>query len=622
MESRRTGRFKVPVLALVFLCTNLQAAPEQFPMPQRTGVRTNIPGMPRLNLRTNIATAAHPAPGVHPGPYAPGMKTNGIGSKAKTADGKAAAPAATGWKATLARLKEHRLFYPVVGAIGAGLAALIGFVAFRNKSPKAAGKPGTVAVVASPPSKLAVKASRRKGPVTYHSCTVLEVGSQARQVWQFDARGRGYVLNRQHTSVDGETLPSGLVAKDWRTLFQHKLNVAWLPPEQVFLRVAQLPRSDFEETLSMVELQLEKLSPFPVAQIVWSFQVLPHADGEMQTVIVSMVSRSVVEEFLGKLEGQGYLADRLELPLLDQLQTTAITEDGAWVYPEAAGGKNTAVVAWWYGGVLRNLDLLMMPATEAERAPALKEQLMQMAWAGEMEGWLSRAPEWHLVADVAAKEWEPALRAGLEQPIETLAPVPPPDLAALTAERSAHAEPRANLMPAEFATRYQQQFVDRLWMRGLLALGGLYTIGVVIYMALLWGFDFRTTSVETKANVIAYDYTNAVQLKMRYDILKDRQELKYAALDCWNATARLLPDNVTLDSLSFSEGKRLRLSGTAPESAYQRLLDFDRDMRHYKKPGSDELLFDPNKGENLQWRAPGPTATWSVGLELQRSEVQ
>ena len=67
----------------------------------------------------------------------------------------------------------------------------------------------------------------------------------------------------------------------------------------------------------------------------------------------------LVEEFLGQLEGQGYLADRLELPALDQLQATPITDDGAWIYPEASGGQNMALVAWWYGGVLQNLDLIV-----------------------------------------------------------------------------------------------------------------------------------------------------------------------------------------------------------------------------------------------------------------------
>jgi hypothetical protein len=281
-------------------------------------------------------------------------------------------------------------------------------------------KPAKTALVPSTPSKLAgrtaIKAPSKAAVV--HSCNVLEVGPQAKQLWQFEARGSSYVLSREHTSMDGHPLPGRIVGKDWRALFQKKLNIAWLPPENVFLRVVQLPWSDFTETLSMVELQLEKLSPMPVAQICWSFHSLPHAQDNQQTIIVMIVARSVVEEFLGQLEGQGYIADRLELPLLDQLQTTAITEDGAWIYPEASAGKNSALVAWWYGGVLQNLDLLTLP--QSKTAEGLKEQLLQMAWAGELEGWLTSPPEWHLVADIAAAQWEPHLRAGLEQPIDRI----------------------------------------------------------------------------------------------------------------------------------------------------------------------------------------------------------
>jgi hypothetical protein len=130
------------------------------------------------------------------------------------------------------------------------------------------------------------------------------------------------------------------------------LNVAWLPPENVFLCVIELPKSSFEETFAMVELQLEKLSPMPVAQIVWTIHVLSRHGGsprqneaetgakaeaatsaetkaeDLQTVVVVIAERSVVEEFLGKLEGRGYLADRLEVPMLDQLEATPATEDG------------------------------------------------------------------------------------------------------------------------------------------------------------------------------------------------------------------------------------------------------------------------------------------------------
>jgi Tfp pilus assembly protein PilN len=114
-------------------------------------------------------------------------------------------------------------------------------------------------------------------------------------------------------------------------------------------------------------------------------------------------------------------------------------------------------------------------------------------------------------------------------------------------------------------------------------------------------------------------YTNALQLKARYQVLKDRQELKYAALDCWNATAQHLPEGVTLDSMNFSQGKRLVLSGSAPADAITQLNDFESAMRKHIING--QPLFDVNKGETLNWRVQGTAATWTLGLELKRAEV-
>jgi len=369
----------------------------------------------------------------------------------------------------------------------------------------------------------------------------------------------------------------------------------------------------------MVELQLEKLSPMPVAQVCWSFHCLPHTEGNQQSVLVMIVARSVVEEFLGKLEGQGYLADRLELPLLDQLQTTAITEDGAWIYPDAAGGKNSALVAWWYGGVLQNLDLLTLPAVNP--AEGLKEQLLQMSWAGELEGWMTSPPEWHLVADVAIPQWEPHLRAGVERPIEVITPRPASELAGLTARRSAIAESGSNLLPPEYAVKYQQQFHDRLWMRGLLALGAVYLLGVAVYMVALGYATFRNSRVENDVALLGPTYTNAIQLRDRFKVLKERSDLKFAALDCWNTTARLLPEDATLDSLNFTDGKRLGLNGTAPAGGIQQLMQFERAMRN-AATSDGQLLFDKYRGDSLQYSARDISATWSLNLELNKSEVQ
>ena len=125
-------------------------------------------------------------------------------------------------------------------------------------------------------------------------CNILHVGADASHLWQFDAKGDGFALNREHAGAAGEPLPFHLAAKSWRSLWQPRLNIAWLPPENVFLRVIELPRSSFEETLAMVELQLEKLSPLPVAQIVWMIHALPRATDDLQTVIVVIAARHAV----------------------------------------------------------------------------------------------------------------------------------------------------------------------------------------------------------------------------------------------------------------------------------------------------------------------------------------
>src|SRR5688500_14647216 len=129
----------------------------------------------------------------------------------------------------------------------------------------------------------------------WNYANVLDVRPDSRRLWQFSANGN-FPLVREFTSRNGDGLPGNLVAKNWRSIWQPKLNIAWLPSDKIFLRVMQLPAADFTETVAMVELQLEKLSPLPVGQIVWTIEVLPKRSGELQSVIVVIVPRSLVEE--------------------------------------------------------------------------------------------------------------------------------------------------------------------------------------------------------------------------------------------------------------------------------------------------------------------------------------
>jgi hypothetical protein len=510
----------------------------------------------------------------------------------------------------------------MIGLFAIPIVVLFGGIGLMLKSRDGAKHRAEAAVAPAAPepesSSVPVPAPKARRKSAMSLCNVLYPGADARQVWQFEAH-RNFHLSRSQTVTVSQPLPAGLVDKTWASLWQPKLNVAWLPADSVFLRVVHLPQTSFEETLAMVEFQLEKLSPIPVTQMVWSVHPLPQSAGGQQTLIVVFAERKAVEEFLGQLENQGYLADRLELRLLDQLEATPVTGDGAYIYPGAWGGHNTALVAWWYGGVLQNLNFVTLPAA-GDRAASLKEQLAQMVWAGELEGWLTSPPAWHLIAHEAdAREWETPLRQSLDAPLTISAPLPP---AALTARRAAQADPKTNLLPPEFATRYRQQFVDRLWGRGLLGIGAVYMVGVAIFFAALSVQSYRATAVEKQVKGLSQQYTNTIQLRDRYKVLKERQELKFAALDCWKAAAELMPESLGLDTFGLVDGRRLTLNGTVPSGQVTDVYDFYDNLKRVVV--SEQPLFDAEKGSPPSTRAAqgGATATWNFVLELKRAEVR
>jgi hypothetical protein len=450
-----------------------------------------------------------------------------------------------------------------------------------------------------------------------HSCNVLDPGPAAWRLWHFSTDRDNVKLESEQTVPPATPLPSGVVEKDWQTLWQPRINIAFLPANQVFLRVVQLPIVERGELLSMLEFQLEKLSPLPVTQVLWSVEVLPSRTENEQTAIVCIVARDVIEKFVGTLEADNYQPDRLEVPQLNQVIAGGVKEDGAWIYPEK--GQNLCLVTWWRGGTLQNVQLLRLPADDL--GPVLQEQLTQTMWAGELEGWLSLPARWHLVADPeTAASWQLLIQLWSDDPVEVHAPLSSDELARFSAQRVARGDAGANLLPVEFSARYHQQFIDRLWMRGLGAVVALYCVGVFIYFVALQAYGYRENKIETQVRSLAGSYTNALQLKERVQILQDQVNLKYAALDCWKAASELLPEDFTLTWLIFGKGRTLELHGTAPQGQEPKVTDFNEALRGAMANG--QLLFSSVTPPRSTSRAGTPTFTWSFSAELNRSEIE
>jgi hypothetical protein len=193
-------------------------------------------------------------------------------------------------------------------------------------------------------------------------------------------------------------------------------------------------------------------------------------------------------------------------------------------------------------------------------------------------------------------------------------------LPAGTAKRAAAAG-KLNLLPEEFAARYKNQFFDRLWLRGLLYAGVAYAVCCVIYFCATAVLSYRVGKVEAETAKFSQAYTNSLQLTACHNILKERQLLKYAALDCWQWVAQELPQGVGLQRFSFTDGQRLNLSGTAPQEMVNTLFDFNTNLK--KKKVNGQFVFDQQKGDTVNPRVmAGNQVSWSFSLDLLHVEAE
>ena len=366
----------------------------------------------------------------------------------------------------------------------------------------------------------------------------------------------------------------------------------------------------------MLELQLEKISPIPVMQAVWTFDLLPATGASpLRTAIVAVAPRDYVEEFLGQLEGQGYLADRLEIPFIDQLLSTKISGHGVWMYPGIGADKLACLVAWWYGGVLQSLALLHLPP-EPESGRYLRQQLAQMAWGGELEGWLSSPPHWHLVASPeVAVQWEPWLREE-GHALELAAPTPLGELAALTARRAAVAAPGSGLLPPEFTLRYRQQFIDRIWMRALGALVVVVFVGTMIYLGALQVVRYQAGRMEKDYAGKNAAYQSALKIKAEVQVLQDQVDLQFLALECWKAVSTLLPPELTLEGVNFQRGHAVSVFGSGPAEGSPSASDYNEALSKYEY--KEQPLFTKVGPPDLRIQ-PGQGLRWTLNAELKRN---
>ena len=496
--------------------------------------------------------------------------------------------------------------------------------------PAPVAEPEPVPVTEVPKPKQSRKRGRRKQRLT--SCNVIDCTRDHQQFWRFVPSGRSVKLVEVYDDPDPHALvPSQHTRRDASQMWNpHCQNDAWLPMEKVFFRVLQLPVCDPEELEGMVELQLEKISPIPVSQVVWTFEAVPSAAetaSDHQVVVVILASRTMVEDQIGQLESIGYRPDRLEVPVLRQVlaaRDEARQVDGAWVYPRIINDRPVCLLAWWVGGELRNINVAHL--TSAEHLNELTEHLTASAWAAEQEGWAPSAWQWHLVADrKLAEQWLPLLNEWAGQGVQPHDPPETASLAAACAHSAARPLEEANLLPPEYRDRFHRDDVDRVWLNVAGWMLVVYALFVGLYFYFLEDLRDEARKAKSESKKLERKHEGMALEEERFLKKREYDELRKKALECMQAVAVSLPADMELLTMNYNDRKEsnqnLSVTGSVPTDLDQLVATFKDEMVSIEVKDTENkdirLFADVLEGSIVEIPIRGdPKKRWSLNCSL------
>ena len=463
------------------------------------------------------------------------------------------------------------------------------------------------------------------------ACNVVDCSSGKQQFWRFSKGKNQMKLVAVRDTVIDQPIQAKYVERDASQMWRpHCQNDAWIPAQKVYFRVLHLPCSE-KELPGMVELQLDKISPLPLSQAVWTFEVVPvyRPDREQKTVVVMIAERSVVEQYIGELEKIGYRPDRLEPAVLHQLMATpegGDRPDGAWIYPSFGEEQIVCTVAWWDEGVLHNITQIAI--SSREHLNELTGHLTATTWAGEMEGWLTGDTDWHLVvSNQLGEEWLDVLNDWAGKGVQVEEPPEVNTVAAAAAARAERPINQGNLVPPDRQAMYHRDDVDRVWGSVLIWSTMFYVVLISLYFVVksqVAAKEEEAYQANRKALKIQKEY-KTLGVKLR--LLEEQRELRWTALNVFKAVSEHIPDGITLTSIDFTESRNSQGNNIVLRGTLDSDITDSKSLQDYSDALADEVadngrpLFSQVVPPNITQNNAG-YLTWYVVCILTREGVE
>ncbi len=342
-----------------------------------------------------------------------------------------------------------------------------------------------------------------------------------------------------------------------------------LPSESLLLRIVNLPNADANEMREMVRLQLDKIAPFPLEEMVFSHETLAVGQ-DFSRILMVAARRAAAEDIARALNDARLRPARMDAAVMGWQPLLK----NAGAFPENGRHANLIVSAdesvLWISQngdpiairALRGHDQTV-PGADSYRdmAEEIRHTLMALELEHGPESAVSLAV-WH--ENEPPSEASDAFRtlAGLEPVFRPLSELPP--LSEGLARRAAQqGDGLLDLTPEQWRATEQTQAFRRRFKRTAQLLIGLWTLAMAAVLGGNYWQEARLETVRAEQTAWAEAANEVRDLRARIRMIREYTDTKQSALETLREVVRLLPDGIELTLFDYRKGNSARIGGQA-----------------------------------------------------------
>jgi hypothetical protein len=350
--------------------------------------------------------------------------------------------------------------------------------------------------------------------------------------------------------------------------------------DDLLLRVVQLPSMDENELQGMVELQVDKFSPFPVEGMVVSHEILASGDTD-STVLIAAVREDAIDRLERTLAEAGLSPARVDAAVMGWwhlLQDAGQFEKSGWELVVLMDEPVSEIV------VLRDGVPVVL------RALARPDGMDEGQWFDDLAGEVAYTfvsldaglgPVEECPVTVWHRDVEPTPLAGRltsehtsEVRFRSLEALPTVTVG--LARRTADQRRRIDLTPAAWRAASEARTFKKKVLGACAVLVGVWAFAVGAFFGGLSYQERDIAGLEAEFEEWRLAGNAVRDMRRRVSMIERYTDREHSALECLRETAAVQTPGVVLSAYSFRKREAVKLSGLA--GTVNKVYDFKKKL--------------------------------------------